>query len=294
MTNGGNKVNVMLGDGNGGFTLSTGSPFTVGNGATSVVAGDFNGDGNVDFAVTNKTDNTISVMLGDGTGNAFSNATGSPISTGTATAPVSIAAADFNGSGTLDLAVANSGQNQILIFKGSNTGAFTAMSTYATGTTPLSIVAGNFNGDGSVDLAVTNSGQTTVSLFRGNGDVNLTFQAQTTAPVGTTPSAITAGDFNGDGTTDLAVGRQRQQVCEHFVERRVGYGKRFADGRFHSGQWQRHRREPPRAGRNLCERWDIQLFHIEYGVARFDEGHNDRRLLSASTTTPSLYGQQVS
>ena len=68
------------------------------------------------------------------------------------------------------------------------------------------IVAGDFNGDGRPDLAVANSGSDDVSVLLGNGDG--TFQDQVHVPgVGTRAAshAIVAGDFNGDGRTDLAV-----------------------------------------------------------------------------------------
>ena len=52
--------------------------FATGTGGNrnSVAVGDFNGDGNQDLAVTNETFNTstVSILLGDGTGN-FSPAT---------------------------------------------------------------------------------------------------------------------------------------------------------------------------------------------------------------------------
>ena len=49
----------------------------------SVMAGDFNGDGKLDLAVANSGDNTVTVLLGDGTG-GFSAAVGSPFAAGNA------------------------------------------------------------------------------------------------------------------------------------------------------------------------------------------------------------------
>ena len=75
------------------------------------------------------------------------------------------------------------------------------------GTAPIALVTGDFNGDGRTDLAVANYGTypnyDTVSVLLGNGDG--TFQKQVTYAVGNEPRAIVAGDFNGDGRTDLAV-----------------------------------------------------------------------------------------
>ena len=63
-----NNVTVLLGNGDGTFTEAAGSPYAVGTEPSSVVVADFNGDGNLDFAVANKGDNTISVFKGDGKG----------------------------------------------------------------------------------------------------------------------------------------------------------------------------------------------------------------------------------
>ena len=46
-----------------------------------------------------------------------------------------------------------------------------------------------------------------MSVLLGNGDG--TFQPQVTYAVGYDPTAIVAGDFTGDGRTDLAVANDR-------------------------------------------------------------------------------------
>src|SRR5262249_7599860 len=59
-------VSVWRGVGNGLFAQA--SDVTVGRGAFSVVAADFNRDGQLDFATANFLDNTVSVRLGQGDG----------------------------------------------------------------------------------------------------------------------------------------------------------------------------------------------------------------------------------
>jgi len=76
----------------------------VGSVPQAIVAGDFNNDRKLDLAVANYGDSTITLLLGNGDG-TFTQASGSPYAVGNG--PFAIAAADFNGDGKLDLAVAN-------------------------------------------------------------------------------------------------------------------------------------------------------------------------------------------
>ena len=79
---------ILQGTGTGTFSSVTPSGIAGRQWPSSIVTGDFNGDGNLDFAVANMTDNTISVMRGNGTGTTFAPAAGSPFSTGAGTVPL--------------------------------------------------------------------------------------------------------------------------------------------------------------------------------------------------------------
>ena len=207
-------VSILLGDGAGNFTTFSGSTVSVGSGTTSnpfsIAVGDFNGDGNLDLAVANFGDGTVSILLGDGTG--FFHPAPTPIVT-VGRGPYSIAVGDFTGDGVLDLAVANSGDNTVSILVNDGTGKFSpaATPTVAVGVSPLSVVVGDFLGNGKFDLAVVNSCGTdslcsapgTVSILLGDGMGN--FTPATTLPVGYSPYSVAVGDFNGDGVLDLAV-----------------------------------------------------------------------------------------
>jgi hypothetical protein len=188
-----------------GFGLA--SSLSLGAGPMSVAVGDFNGDGKLDLAVANLASNTVSVLLGDGTGNftlASSPATG--------VNPISVAVGDFNGDGKLDLAVANNASNTVSILLGDGTGNFTLVSSPAVGESPMSVAVGDFNGDGKLDLAVANCGWDSdyctfrgLSILLGDGTGNFTLASS--PAVGTNPLIVAVGDFNGDGKLDLAVAR---------------------------------------------------------------------------------------
>jgi hypothetical protein len=92
----------VLGNGDGTFGAPT--AIAVGNAPDAIVAGDFNNDGKLDLAIANSADNTVTLLLGNGDGK-FTQAAGSPYPVGKF--PYQIVAADFNGDGKLDLALAN-------------------------------------------------------------------------------------------------------------------------------------------------------------------------------------------
>jgi len=176
-------------------------PILAGNGPSSVVSGDFNGDGHLDLAVANEYDNTVSVLMGNGDGTFAPQVAYSVRSN-----PNAITAGDFTGDGHLDLATAN-GDVTVSVLLGNGDGTFAPQVTYAVGSGPSAfpdaIVAGDFTGDGHLDLAVANEFADTVSVLLGDG--NGTIAPEATYAVGLDPVAIAAGDFTGDGHLDLAV-----------------------------------------------------------------------------------------
>src|SRR5512139_340998 len=118
--------------------------------------------------------------------------------------PLSVAAGDLNGDGTLDLAVANGGSNTVSVLLGTGTGSFAATTNFAVGTNPQSVAVGDFNGDRKLDLAVANASSDTVSILLGTG-IGSFGAATDFKSGGTSPASVAVGDFNGDGTLDLAV-----------------------------------------------------------------------------------------
>ena len=161
---------------------------------TSLVAGDFNGDGKLDLAAVGSNGLSILIAKPDRT---FLPAVMYEVNGD----PVSIVAVDLNGDGKLDLAVATT--TGVSTYLGNADGTFQAHVDYAAGSVPTAVATGDFNGDGKPDLAVTNDSDGTVSIFLNRGDGTFGPQKTYSTPGG--PNALTVGDFNRDGKLDLAV-----------------------------------------------------------------------------------------
>jgi Bacterial Ig-like domain (group 3)/FG-GAP-like repeat len=244
-------VTVLLGNGDGTFQ----APPSYGSGgydADSAAVGDLNKDGNLDLVVTSlcqtsscsdQTNGVVEVLLGNGDGTFR---TSQQYDTGGFGAS-SVALADVNGDGKIDVVVANQcgtsdcgtgGSISVLLGKGD--GTLQAAHGYPTGgDMALSVVIADVNNDGKADLVVANQCQDSscqngaVSVLLGNGDG--TFQtARVYASGGFTTNSVVVGDFNGDGNLDLALASQCEDVtCKNGgVSALLGNG----DGTFQAAQ----------------------------------------------------------
>lgn len=133
--------------------------------------------------------------------------------------PSGVAIADVNGDGREDLIVSNSTDNSVSIFLGQMDGTFGSKTDFAAGLAPGYVKAGDFNGDGKMDIVVVNEcfGGCTggLSILLGNGDG--TFKSAVEYPTGPNPYSLAVGDFDGDGTLDLAVTSACSPPCSGFV-----------------------------------------------------------------------------
>jgi len=215
-SDGNGVVTVLLGNGDG--TFKPPAEYETGHVPTAFALADVNGDGQFDVVALNDCPppsgggcppaGTMQVFLGNGDGTLQP-----PIFSpgGGLLGAFGVAAADFDGDGSLDLAgtfefvfslpLFDTG----LVFKGNGDGTFSSGSTFfQTGNLSdlLDLVAADFNGDGKTDLAIIRSLHGNVDILLGTGDGRFLPWSSFHTGHG---RRLTAADINGDGHLDLAV-----------------------------------------------------------------------------------------
>jgi hypothetical protein len=189
------------------------SNFAVGTAPRSVTATDVNGDGRPDLAVANGDSANVSVLLNTTAPGAATASYAAASNFTTGIGPYSVTAADVNGDGRPDLAVANYFNANVSVLlnttaPGATTASYAARSNFAVGSFPNSVIATDVDGDGRPDLAVANSTSDNVSVLLNTTAPDATtasYAAASNFAAGGAPYSVTATDVNGDGRLDLAV-----------------------------------------------------------------------------------------
>jgi hypothetical protein len=200
-----NQGTDELGDWQG---LLPNPPVTVGLDPTAVTAALLNADAHVDLAVTNGGDDTVSILINDGSGSGtFLPASVVPVGD----RPSAIVARDFNRDTFVDLAVAHELDEDFIILLNDGDGNFgtPVVAQPPLGLAVLSMSVGDF--DNSKDPDLVGGGNSTavaggpaggfvfVALGNGNG----TFAAPVLYPVGSDPRDVAVADADGDGLEDI-------------------------------------------------------------------------------------------
>ncbi len=211
-------------------------------GPAAATAGDFNGDGIADLALSEAGSGgvgTIAILIGKKNG-TFNAPVNYPVLNGCAVGLLMVS--DFNSDQNQDLLAICEGGNAVYVYPGNGDGTFgtpaitqlpeaTIAGTLIFAALGFGAVVGDFNGDGKPDLVVmlaTTAGDQ-ATMFLGNGDG--TFHESGVIDSGTDILGIAAGDFNGDQNLDLALLTFNPGAISQTLQIELGNG----DGTFQSG-----------------------------------------------------------
>jgi len=208
-------VATMLGKGDGTFGKAITSACPSCSTGILLVA-DFNHDGKPDV-VTNVFLNTqsgsLGILLGNGDG-TFQPAVAYGLG-----GLSSVAAADFNHDGNLDLVATFTGSGAYVLL-GNGDGTFgtpiplNSAATYA--------MTADLNKDGNADIVINTLNQYALGIYFGHGDG--TFSAPVTVNAQMLTPTLLAGDFSGNGLVDLVGGAEYNAFLTGFSEIVLGAG----------------------------------------------------------------------
>ena len=154
----------------------------------SIVASDFDYDGNIDLAVANNGERTVSVLVGNGNG------TFKPqVKYNLRYQPWKIV---LLGN---DILTANANYNN-LTHLGNQNGIFGTINIYPTQRSPFDVTVGDFNNDGLLDIVAVASFDNGIAFHNGLNYSNYRFM-----PIGIDERAIVSCDWNDDGNLDIAL-----------------------------------------------------------------------------------------
>jgi hypothetical protein len=171
----------------------------------AIACGDLNRDGVQDLIVATVDTPAVVVFSGNDLKNLPDGAADVKPSASTPihSAPTALAAGSFDGSGLAQVLVASGDKGELQVVKGFDDGAVVIVDGLSMGRRPLLVASGDFNGDLREDVAVVANRPLDVSFLYGTPDGSLVEVARSLLPLAEAPTKVVAGDWNGDGKTDL-------------------------------------------------------------------------------------------
>ena len=193
---------VMLADGLGGFTFTETPVGPIGLNASLA---DFDGDGNLDYAIGTTTG--VRVAFGDGTG-AFQN---QQTITGTATRYSAVETADLNNDGLVDILATSLATLHVLINRGGGQFVETAFATGAGIVRHEDLAVVDLNRDGFLDVTIPTKSDGNVLAFYNEGFGQFSTSSRGVFFAGNNTLSVAIGDLNGDGDLEAVVGNELQR-----------------------------------------------------------------------------------
>jgi hypothetical protein len=195
-------VSILLGNGNGTFTVTAGSPVPADVYPDAVAVADFDGDGNPDLAVVNGFSDDVSILLGNGDGTFQP-----PANFGVGFLPSSLAVGEFNGDGITDVAVTDF-DSDVIVLTGKN-----MKLTVSASSSPQST---QVNTAFASPLIVTTTPPTK--------GVVVTFTPPSSGPSGSFAGGVNTAVTDATGTATSATFTANSKAGTYFVIAKAGFG----------------------------------------------------------------------
>jgi hypothetical protein len=185
---------------NNGQAVFSGVDVPIGNKPRGIDVGDLDFDGDLDIAVSNLGDHTVTIIENVGAGNFETVAS---ISVGSQ--PRYVAIGDLDQDGLGDLAVVNKGDNSLWILKNYGGMVFAEVGIYSTHEYPHSTTIDDINGDCKLDVIVSHVGgagaEKYVYIYENDGQALMAniFELRSIKA----PAHVITADMNVDGRPDI-------------------------------------------------------------------------------------------
>ena len=190
-------ISILRNNGSGQFDISR-EDIYIGHAVADVHAMDLDADGDVDLAVANGDNPSVTLLFNNGRGTFNARSTRLVEAT-----PSALAAGNLNSDGHGDLVVANRGANTISVLLSDRSGGFQARRDFAAGTQPAALRLVDYDADGDNDIITANRGSMDIAILANDGEGS--FTRVRSIGVGMQPLDLALSDLSADIFSDLVV-----------------------------------------------------------------------------------------